>query len=148
MKKVLIINGPNLNLLHKRDKDIYGYTSLENIEKECLETAQQIGLQVEFRQTNSEGGMVEEIQEAIDKFDGIIINAAGYTHTSVAVRDALEIFSGAKIELHISNIFKREEFRHHSLLSDVVDGVICGIGANGYPISLMAIRDIISADKG
>ncbi len=143
MKKILILNGPNLNLLHIRDKDIYGYASLENIEKDCLEVAQNIGLEVHFRQTNSEGGMIEEIQEAIDKFDGIIINAAGYTHTSVAIRDALDIYKGAKIELHISNIYKREEFRQHSLISNVVDGVICGLGVNGYPISLVAINKIL-----
>ena len=140
MKKILILNGPNLNLLHIRDKDIYGYASLENIEKSCVETAQKIGLEVYFRQTNSEGGMVEEIQEAIEKFDGIIINAAGYTHTSVAIRDALEIFKGFKIELHISNIYKREKFRHTSLLSAVVDGVICGLGVEGYPTALLAME--------
>ncbi len=143
MSKILILNGPNLNLLHKRDKDIYGYTSLENIERECVELAKEIEIDVEFRQTNSEGGMVEEIQEAIDKFDGIIVNAAGYTHTSVAVRDALEIFKGAKIELHISNIHKREDFRHKSLISAVVDGIICGIGSSGYPIALLAINKIL-----
>ncbi len=143
MKKILILNGPNLNLLHIRDKDVYGYASLANIEKDCTETAQKIGLEVEFRQTNSEGGMVEEIQEAIDKFDGIIINAAGYTHTSVAIRDALDIFKGFKIELHISNIHKREEFRQKSLLSDVVDGVICGLGVDGYPTALIAISKVV-----
>ena len=145
MSKILILNGPNLNLLHKRDKEIYGYSSLEIIENECLEVAKKLDLEVEFRQTNSEGGMVEEIQEAIDKFDAIVINAAGYTHTSVAIRDALEIFKGLKIELHISNIYKREEFRHHSLLSDVVDGVICGLGASGYSISLVAVNQLIKA---
>ena len=143
MKKILILNGPNLNLLHIRDKEIYGYSSLENIEKECLETAAKIDLEIQFRQTNSEGGMVEEIQEVIDKVDGIIINAAGYTHTSVAIRDALDIFKGAKIELHISNVYKREEFRQHSLLSAVVDGVICGLGTHGYPVALLAIEKIL-----
>lgn len=143
MSKILILNGPNLNLLHKRDKEIYGYASLDSIEKECLEVAKEGEMEIEFRQTNSEGGMVEEIQEAIDKFDGIIINAAGYTHTSVAIRDALDIFKGLKIELHISNIYKREEFRHHSLLSDVVNGVICGLGAHGYPVALVAIDKML-----
>lgn len=138
MSKILILNGPNLNLLHLRDKTQYGFSSLKNIEKDCLDLAQQIGVELQLRQTNSEGGMVEEIQEAIDNFDVIIINAAGYTHTSVAIRDALEIFKGVKIELHISNIHKREDFRHSSLISAVVDGVICGIGAQGYPIALLA----------
>lgn len=138
MNKILILNGPNINLLHLRDQSQYGFSSLENIEKDCLDLAQQIGVDLQLRQTNSEGGMVEEIQEAIDNFDAIIINAAGYTHTSVAIRDALEIFKGIKIELHISNIHKREDFRHTSLISAVVDGIICGIGAQGYPIALLA----------
>lgn len=143
MKKILILNGPNLNLLHMRDSSVYGYSSLENIEKECSELADRIGLDLQFRQTNSEGGMVEEIQEAINKFDGIVINAAGYTHTSVAIRDALDIFKGVKIELHISNIYKREDFRHKSLLSSVVDGIICGLGVDGYPTALLAIERMI-----
>jgi 3-dehydroquinate dehydratase-2 len=143
MSRILILNGPNLNLLHKRDKSIYGDASLQSIENSCLILASKLGLNVEFRQTNSEGGMVEEIQEAIDNFDAIIINAAGYTHTSVAIRDALEIFQGLKIELHISNIFKREEFRHHSLLSDVCDGLICGLGVVGYETALYAASEIL-----
>ncbi len=145
MKKVLIINGPNLNLLHKRDKAIYGDSSLGVIEINCLRIAKEIGLQVEFRQSNSEGGIVEEIQQAIDKFDGIIINAAGYTHTSVAIRDALEIFQKPKIELHISNIFKREEFRHNSMISPVVDAIISGLGIKGYEIALLAMENLIEA---
>lgn len=143
MKKILIINGPNLNLLHKRDKEIYGDTSLEKIERNCLKLAKEISVHLEFRQSNSEGGIVEEIQQAIDKFDGIIINAAGYTHTSVAIRDALEIFQKPKIELHISNIFKREEFRHNSFLSPVVDAIISGLGVKGYEIALLAIDNLI-----
>jgi len=142
-KKILILNGPNLNLLHKRDKQIYGNSSLETIEKDCLKLAEELRINVEFRQTNSEGGMVEEIQQAIDKFDGIIINAAGYTHTSVAIRDALEIYQKPKIELHISNIFKREEFRQHSFLSSVVDGIISGLGVDGYTIALLAISKMV-----
>jgi 3-dehydroquinate dehydratase-2 len=142
-KKILILNGPNLNLLHKRDKKIYGNSNLETIEKDCLKLGDELHINVEFRQTNSEGGMVEEIQQAIDKFDGIIINAAGYTHTSVAIRDALEIYHGPKIELHISNIFKREEFRQHSFLSSVVDSVISGLGVDGYTIALLAISKMV-----
>ncbi len=147
MTKILILNGPNLNLLHRRDKEIYGDSSLEKIEQDCLGVASKLGIKVEFRQTNSEGGMVEEIQEAIDNFDGIIINAAGYTHTSVAIRDALEIFQGAKIELHISNIFKREEFRHNSFISAVVDAIISGLGVDGYTISLLAIDGILKNSR-
>ncbi len=141
--KILILNGPNINILHKRDKSVYGAASLEKIEHDCLELAKELDLEVELRQSNSEGELVSIIQEAIDNFDGIIINAAAYTHTSVAIRDALEIFSGAKIELHISNIFKREEFRHHSFLSDVVDSVICGLGVDGYSIALLAINNMV-----
>jgi 3-dehydroquinate dehydratase-2 len=142
-KKVLILNGPNLNLLHKRDKKIYGDISLERIESDCHKLADELGIKVELRQSNNEGELVEMIQKAIDEFDGIIINAAAYTHTSVAIRDALEIFSKPKIELHISNIFKREEFRQNSFLSDVVDGVISGLGIDGYTISLLAMNNMI-----
>jgi len=141
--KILILNGPNLNLLHKRDAAIYGEASLEKIEHDCLGLAKELGLEVELRQSNSEGEIVNIIQEAIDNFDGIIINAAAYTHTSVAIRDALEIFSGPKIELHISNIFKREEFRQTSFLSGVVDAVISGLGVDGYSISLLAMNNMV-----
>ena len=143
MKKILILNGPNLNLLHKRNKSIYGESSLAKIADECEKLAKEIDLQIDFQQSNSEKDLVEIIQGAIDSFDGIIINAAAFTHTSIAIRDALEIFSGPKIELHISNIFKREEFRHHSFLSDIVDGVICGLGVSGYTIALRAIKNMM-----
>ncbi len=141
MKKVLIINGPNLNLLEKRDKTIYGDLSLKKVEENCTVLAQKLGLAVEFIQSNKEGDIVEIIQQAIDKFDAIIINAAAYTHTSVAIRDALEMFPKQKIEVHISNIYKREEFRHKSLLSSVVDGVICGFGIAGYEMALHSIKN-------
>ena len=143
MKKILILNGPNLNLLHKRDKSIYGDISLKKIEDDCYKLASELALKVELKQSNSEGELVTIIQEAIDEFDGIIINAAAYTHTSVAIRDALEMFHKPKIELHISNIFKREEFRQNSFLSDVVDAVISGLGVDGYTISLLAINNMI-----
>jgi len=142
-KKVLILNGPNLNLLHIRDKQIYGEGSLEGISNDCKILAKDLDIELEFLQSNNEGDLVDIIQKAIDNFDGIIINAAAYTHTSVAIRDALELFSGAKIELHISNIFKREEFRQNSYLSDIVDAVISGLGAQGYRISLRAINEMI-----
>ncbi len=143
MTKILILNGPNLNLLHKRNQEIYGNSSLEMIEQDCINAAKEVGVEVNFYQTNSEGGMVEEIQNAIEKFDAIIINAAGYTHTSVAIRDALEIFNGIKIELHISNIFKREDFRSHSLISDVCDGIISGLGVDGYVLAIRAVKNIV-----
>ncbi len=144
-KKILILNGPNLNLLHKRDKEIYGDSSLGKIEQDCENLAAELGCKISFVQSNSESELVEEIQKAVDEFDGIIINAAGYTHTSVAIRDALEIFPKAKIELHISNIFKREEFRQHSYLSQVVDAVITGLGVQGYTIALLAMDNMIQA---
>jgi 3-dehydroquinate dehydratase-2 len=143
MKKILILNGPNLNLLHKRDKAIYGDVSLEKIENDCKILAKELGLKVELQQSNSEGELVNIIQDAVENFDGIIINAAAYTHTSVAIRDALEIFQNPKIELHISNIFKREEFRQNSFLSDVVDAVISGLGVEGYTIALLAMNNMI-----
>jgi 3-dehydroquinate dehydratase-2 len=142
-KKVLILNGPNLNLLHKRDKEIYGDCSLENAENDCVHLAKELDLKIEFHQSNSESDLIYLIQSAIDKFDGIIINAAGFTHTSVAIRDALEIFSGPKIELHISNIFKREDFRKNSLLSDVVTAVISGLGIDGYSVALLAMNNLL-----
>lgn len=142
-KKILILNGPNLNLLHKRDKAIYGDISLSKIENDCKSLAKELGVEVKLRQSNNEGELVDFIQEAVDNFDGIIINAAAYTHTSVAIRDALEIFQNPKIELHISNIFKREEFRQNSYLSDVVDAVISGLGVDGYTIALLAMNNIL-----
>ena len=143
MKKILILNGPNLNLLHKRDKKIYGDISLSKIASDCEKLAKELGIAVEFQQSNSEGELVDIIQNAVEDFDGLIINAAAYTHTSVAIRDALEIFSKPKIELHISNIFKREEFRQHSFLSEVVDAVISGLGIQGYTIALLAVNNMI-----
>jgi len=141
-KKILILNGPNLNLLHKRDKAIYGEGSLESIEHDCKKLAKDLDVEVVLKQSNNEGDLVDMIQDAVENFDGIIINAAAYTHTSVAIRDALEIFQKPKIELHISNIFKREEFRQNSFLSDVVDAVISGLGIQGYTIALLAISNL------
>lgn len=142
-KKILILNGPNLNLLHKRDKEIYGDASLATIEQDCKVLATTLGVEIVFKQSNNEGHLVDFIQDAVDNFDGIIINAAAYTHTSVAIRDALEMFHKPKIELHISNIFKREEFRQNSFLSDVVTAVISGLGVDGYTISLLAMNNLI-----
>lgn len=142
-KKILIVNGPNLNLLHRRNKQIYGDSSIEKIERSCVSLANEIDLDITFKQSNFEGEIVTIIQDAIDNFDGIIINAAAYTHTSIAIRDALEIFPHPKIELHISNIFRRETFRHHSILSAAVNAVISGLGVSGYTIALLAIDGLI-----
>lgn len=142
-KKILILNGPNLNLLHRRDKSIYGESSLATIENDCKKLAKDLGVEIDLKQSNSEGELVNIIQDAIDNFDGIIINAAAYTHTSVAIRDALEMFDGPTIELHISNIFKREEFRQNSFLSDVVTAVISGLGVDGYGIALIAMSNLV-----
>lgn len=141
--KILIINGPNLNLLEHRDQATYGSGSLQQIEDLCTKKSGDLGVEVEFFQSNSEGELVSKIQGAINNIDGIVINAAGYTHTSVAIRDAIEMFKGKKIEIHISNIYAREDFRHKSLLSDVVNGVICGIGIGGYEVALDAIVKMI-----
>jgi 3-dehydroquinate dehydratase-2 len=142
--KISIINGPNLNLLNQRDSKIYGNNTLEEVKKKCLEIA--VGkAEINFFQSNSESEIIDQIHQNIKKkFDSIIINPAAYTHSSIAIRDALEIFKGKKIELHISNIFKREEFRHESKISAVVDGVISGLGVNGY---LLAIQSIINHSK-
>lgn len=142
-KRVLIINGPNLNLLHKRDKDAYGSNSLEKIKYNCLQLAKELNLEVDFVQSNSESEIINFIHQAIDNFDSIIINAGAYTHTSIAIHDALEIFTKPKIELHISNIYKRQTFRHHSYISLVVDAVISGLGASGYTIALLAINELM-----
>jgi 3-dehydroquinate dehydratase-2 len=142
-KKILIINGPNLNLLHKRDPKIYGKGNLETAKADCAQLAKELHLEIDFTQSNLEGEVVNLIQGAIDKFDGIIINAAAYTHTSIAIRDALEMFTGKKIELHISNIFKREEFRQQSMISDVVDATMSGFGIDGYTLALLGINNLI-----
>lgn len=142
MQKILIINGPNLNLLSLRNKNIYGNNSLEDIEDNCKKIAKKNNLEIIFEQRNSEGDIVDLIQTAIDRFDAIIINAAAYTHTSIAIRDALEIFNGKKIELHLSNIYKREDFRHKSLISDISDGIIAGFGLKGYELALLSLTKI------
>ena len=141
--KIVVINGPNLNLLGEREKEKYGSISLKDIELECLKYAKTNDIELSFMQSNIEGEIVTWIQKAKENQDGIIINAAGFTHTSVAIRDALQIFKKPKIELHISNIYKREEFRKKSLISDVVDGGIFGLGSNGYILAIMAMHKIL-----
>jgi len=141
--KVIIINGPNLNLLGQREQSQYGSISFEQLKKNCLEKANELEVELEFTQSNIEGEIVNFIQEAKKKNDGIIINAAGFTHTSVAIRDALDIFKKPIIELHISNIYKREEFRQKSLISDIANGGIFGLGDNGYILAIIAMQNIL-----
>ena len=130
--KIIIINGPNLNLLGEREQSQYGSDTFEQLKEKCLKKSKEIGLDVRFTQSNLEGEIVNIIQEARKEYSGIIINAAGFTHTSVAIRDALSLFKKPIIELHISNIYKREEFRHKSLISDIATGGIFGLGTEGY----------------
>ena len=140
---ILIINGPNLNLLGEREQSQYGSITFDQLKNICLEKSKQANIQSEFIQSNIEGEIVTIIQDARKTYDGIIINAAGFTHTSVAIRDALSIFKKPIIELHISNIYKREEFRHKSLISGVATGIICGLGANGYILAINAMQELL-----
>ncbi len=144
MNKILIINGPNLNLLGEREQSQYGTTTFNDLKQMCQKTSEDIGIKLDFKQSNIEGELVNIIQEARNDYKGLIINAAGFTHTSVAIRDALSIFKNPIIELHISNIYKREEFRHKSLISGVVTGIICGLGVNGYILAINAMHDLLS----
>jgi 3-dehydroquinate dehydratase-2 len=138
--KVLILNGPNLNMLGVREPAIYGKTTLKDIEADCKKTAKTLGLEIAFKQSNDEGTIVSEIQKSKGKFDYIILNAAAYTHTSIAIHDAIKA-SGVKVlEVHLSNIYKREEFRHKSYISPLAEGVICGFGKNSYTLALNAIK--------
>ena len=146
-QKILVINGPNLNLLGTREKEKYWQSSLEDIRNKCESHAKKIGLEVEFKQSNVEGEIVNFIQETRKKYNGIIINAGGYTHTSVAILDALLAVKKPTIELHITNIYKREDFRHKSLISKAADGIICGLGADGYIMALNGIKKIISNEN-
>ena len=140
---IIVINGPNLNLLGEREQSQYGSIKYEDLKNKCLKYSKDLGIQVDFAQSNIEGEIVTKIQNARKEFDGIIINAAGYTHTSVSIRDALDIFKKPIIELHISNIYKREEFRQKSMISDVVTGVICGLGVNGYILAINAMQELL-----
>ena len=140
---ILVVNGPNLNLLGEREQSQYGSTTFEQLKNNCLTKAKELDVNLEFSQSNIEGELVTIIQEAKNKFDGIIINAAGFTHTSVAIRDALDIYKKPIIELHISNIYKREEFRQKSLISDIATGGIFGLGDNGYILAIIAMQNIL-----
>ena len=141
--KIIIINGPNLNLLGEREQSQYGSITFEQLKQKSLLKAKELKVNLEFFQSNIEGEIVTTIQEAKKKFDGIIINAAGFTHTSVAIRDALDIYKKPIIELHISNIYKREEFRQKSLISDIATGGIFGLGDNGYILAIIAMQELL-----
>ena len=141
--KIIIINGPNLNLLGEREQSQYGSITFEKLKANCLKKANELNFDMEFFQSNIEGDIVTKIQEAKKNFHGIIINAAAFTHTSVAIRDALDIFKKPIIELHISNIYKREEFRQKSLISDVVTGGIFGLGSEGYILAIISMQKLL-----
>ena len=145
--KIIIINGPNLNLLGEREQSQYGSITFDKLKENCMNKSKELGLSIEFTQSNIEGELVNQIQNSINKFDGIIINAAAFTHTSVAIRDALSIFKKPVIELHISNIYKREEFRHKSLISDIVTGGIFGLGDNGYILAIIAMQKLLKNEN-
>jgi len=147
IKKILVINGPNLNLLGTREKEKYGNASLADIQKKCEAHCKKIDLQIDFKQSNVEGEIVNFIQNAKEKHQGIIINAGGYTHTSVAILDALLAVKKPTIELHITNIYKREDFRHKSLISKAADGIICGLGVDGYIMAINGIKKIIKNEN-
>ena len=140
---IIVINGPNLNLLGEREQSQYGSVTYDELKNNCLKYSKSLEINIEFTQSNIEGEIVTIIQKAKEKYDGLIINAAGFTHTSVAIRDALAIFKKPSIELHISKIYKREEFRHKSMISDVVTGIICGLGANGYILAINAMHELL-----
>ena len=140
MKKIIILNGPNLNLLGEREKSQYGSFTLEDIEKTCKDYAKINEIEISLFQSNIEGELIDQIQKARNNQDGLIINAGGYTHTSVAIHDALKILKIPIIELHISNIYNREDFRHKSLISKVAKGVVCGFGLSGYIMALEGMK--------
>jgi len=143
VSKILIINGPNLNLLGEREQSQYGKEDYKFLEEICYKRSKELNIDIEMKQSNVEGEIVNIIQEVRNSYDGIIINAGGYTHTSVAIRDALDIIEKPIIELHISNIYKREEFRHKSLISGVVTGGIFGLGTNGYILAINAMQELL-----
>jgi len=143
---ILVLNGPNLNLLGVREPATYGRETLADIEEACLEHAAELGLSVDFRQSNHEGQLVDWIQEARENADGIVLNAGAYTHTSIAILDALKAAELPVIEVHLSNIYRRETFRHTSYVSAAARGVICGFGGHGYVLALAAMARLIAAE--
>ena len=145
--KIVIINGPNLNLLGEREQSQYGSVTFGQLKEKCLKKTAELKISAEFFQSNIEGEIVTKIQDSRKNFDGMIINAAGFTHTSVAIRDALDIFKKPIIELHISNIYKREQFRHKSLISEVVTGGIFGLGPEGYILAIISLEKILKNEN-
>ena len=145
--KIIIINGPNLNLLGEREQSQYGSDTFKELKEKCLKKSKEIGLEINFTQSNLEGEIVDIIQKARKEYKGMIINAAGFTHTSIAIRDALYLFKKPIIELHISNIYKREEFRHKSLISDVVTGGIFGLGFDGYILAIISMQKLLKNEN-
>ena len=144
-KTLLILNGPNLNLLGTREPDVYGHETLDDVQARCVALAADLGVSVDFRQSNHEGQLVDWVQQARGTADGIVINPAAYTHTSVAILDALTMFAGPVIEVHISNIHKRETFRNHSFVSVRADGVIAGCGTEGYLLAMRRLASLLGA---
>ncbi|MCJ8312664.1 MAG: type II 3-dehydroquinate dehydratase [Saccharospirillaceae bacterium] len=144
MAKLLIINGPNLNMLGTREPDIYGHETLLDIENSCITKASSFGHNLEFIQSNSESDLINKIQQSRGLVDYIVINPAAFTHTSVAIRDALSAIEVPFIEVHLSNVFAREAFRHHSYFSDLAQGVICGLGSQGYLFAIEAAHKFLS----
>ena len=143
MKKIIIINGPNLNLLGNREKNIYGDVSLQKIEKETKEKCKKMNMDLFFCQSNNEGEIINFIQSTEEKYDGLVINPAAFTHTSVAILDALRAISKPKIEIHLSNIYNREDYRKKSITSEGVSGLICGFGSLSYILAIEAINNLI-----
>ncbi|OYV40117.1 MAG: type II 3-dehydroquinate dehydratase [Acidocella sp. 20-61-6] len=144
---ILVLNGPNLNLLGLREPEIYGTGTLDDLETLCAETAEGLGVAIDFRQSNIEGELISWVQEARGRAAGLIINPAGYSHTSIALMDALQTLDLPIIEVHLSNIHQREAFRHHSYVSRAADGVICGLGFAGYRLALIALSDLLEEDQ-
>ena len=147
MSKIIILNGPNLNLLGEREKEKYGNITLKDIEKNCSNFAKKNDIDLTQFQSNIEGDIVSKIQEVRQEFHGLIINAGGYTHTSVAIHDALKILKIPIIELHITNIYNREEFRHKSLISKIATSVLCGFGTDGYIMALQAMKNYLKNEN-
>ena len=145
--KVLIIHGPNLNMLGKREPDIYGKATLDDINNELAGIAQRLGLEIDIFQSNHEGEIVDKIQAATTTHNALIINPAAYTHTSIAIRDALLLLDMPIIEVHLSNIYKREPFRHNSMIADIATAKLCGFGAHGYTMALEALVVMIQKEE-